>query len=67
MKVTALTFALVAYSMAAASNASAVMLKGKVYAIELVGPEIIMSEPSPDFLPPIPLHKPAVPRNHISD
>ena len=63
MKAIALTLAIVAYGLATASNASTVMLKGKVYAIELVGPEIIMSEPSPDFLPPIPLHKPEVPRN----
>ena len=63
MKVITLTLALVAYGLTTASNASAVMVMGKIYAIELVGSEIIMSEPSPDFLPPIPLHKPAVPKN----
>jgi len=63
MKVIALTLALIAGGLATASNASAVILMGKVYTIELIGSDIILSEPSPDFLPPIPLHKPPIPRH----
>ncbi len=58
MKVIALTLVLVVSGLVVTSNAGAVMVMGKIYAIELVGSDIILSEPAPDFLPPIPLHKP---------
>ena len=60
MKVIAFTLALVVSGLAVTSKADAEMVTGKIYAIELVGPDIILSEPSSDFLPPIPLHKPPV-------
>ena len=61
MKIIAIITALMVGEYSLVSNASGDMPLGKIYAIELVGSEIILSDPSPDFLPPIPLQKPPFP------